>query len=75
MEQEQEQLDFTSLNLQIPDLFKRYPIDKQRKIYEYLSSLNDLQKKGYEIAFSHLGTSFNIERSNGFKDWLAENKH
>lgn len=75
MEQEQEQLDFASLNLQMPDLFKRYPIDKQRKIYEYLSGLNDLQKKGYEIAFSHLGTSFNIERSNGYKDWLAENKH
>jgi hypothetical protein len=31
--------------------------------------LDDHNKKAYEIAFNHLGSSFNIYRSNGFKEW------
>lgn len=67
-----EQLDFTSLNMKISDLIKTYPIERQREIYEYLMSLDSIHRKGYDIAYDHLGTSFNIARSNGFKKWLAE---
>jgi len=35
-------------------------------IEEYLKSLSEKEKKAYEIAKSHLGMSFQIEKSNGF---------
>lgn len=67
-----EELDFTSLNMKISELIKSYPIERQRDIYEYLSGLDEIHRKGYDIAYDHLGSSFNIARSNGFKKWLAE---
>jgi len=63
---------FQSLNLNIPALVKTYPIELQREIYEYLTGLDEINRKGYEIAYNHLGSSFNIPRSNGFKQWLKE---
>jgi hypothetical protein len=68
-----EQVDFEPLNMKIPELVKTYPIEKQREIFQYLSELDELNKKAYEIAADHLGSSFNIFRSNGFKEW--KNKH
>lgn len=62
------------LNIPIPENINNYDIEKQNEIYNYLSQLNDIQKKAYKIAFEHLGTSFNILKSNGFKEWKAENK-
>jgi hypothetical protein len=42
---------------------------KDEKVNEYLSSLNDMQKKAYLIAKEHLGSSFNVNRSNGYHEW------
>jgi hypothetical protein len=39
-----------------------------------LSQLDAHHRKAYEIAFQHLGSSFNICRSNGFKGWKASIK-
>ena len=64
-----EEINFESLNINIPDLVKRHSIEQQREIFQYLSELDDHNKKAYEIAFNHLGSSFNIYRSNGFKEW------
>jgi hypothetical protein len=64
-----EDFDFNSLNLKISEQIKTYSKDKQREIVKYLSELDELNRKAYEIAFDHLGTSFNIARSNGFKEW------
>lgn len=64
-----EEIPFESLNLKLSEHVRNYPEDKQREIYEYLSGLDDINRKAYEIAFDHLGTSFNIARSNGFKEW------
>jgi len=44
-------------------------VDKEA---QYIAQLNDMQRKAYEIAKSHLGTSFNIKRSNGFIEWLKK---
>lgn len=66
------EIPFQSLNLNIPALVKTYPIELQREIYEYLTGLDEINRKGYEIAYNHLGSSFNIPRSNGFKQWLKE---
>jgi hypothetical protein len=42
---------------------------------EYIQSLTEIEKKGYEIARSHLGSSFSLKKSIGFKEWKKkENK-
>jgi hypothetical protein len=35
----------------------------------YLESLNEKEKMAYNIAKSHLGSSFCLEKSNGFIQW------
>lgn len=67
-----EQVNFNSLNMKISSLIKTYSIDKQQQIFEYLSEMDIYDRKAYDIAYEHLGTSFNIARTNGFKKWLAE---
>lgn len=39
----------------------------------YILSLPEKDRIAYEIAKSHLGSSFNLRRSNGFKQFLKEN--
>ncbi len=39
----------------------------------YLTSISLKEFKAYEIARSHLGTSFDLERSNGFLEWKKKN--
>ena len=41
---------------------------KDSKIKEYIESFNPLEKIAYEIAKSRLKTSFDIEKSIGFKN-------
>lgn len=41
-------------------------------INEYLESLSEKEKKAYEIARSHLGMSFQIEKANGFIKWKKD---
>ena len=60
---------FDSLNLPIPDIIKNSPIEIQREVFEYLNGMTKLEKEGFKLAFSHLGSSFDILRSNGFKKW------
>jgi hypothetical protein len=36
---------------------------------EYIRSLPDKEYQGYMIAKSHLGSSFDLEKSLGFIDW------
>jgi hypothetical protein len=65
---------FESLNIPIPDVVHSYDENKQKEILEYLLHMeqNETQKKAYLIAFHHLGSSFNIYKSNGFKEWKAK---
>ena len=63
-------INFESLNIPIPEVVKTYPIEKQREIFEYLSEMDEINKVGYKIAFNHLESSFDICRSNGYKEWL-----
>ncbi len=64
-----EEITFDSLNLPIPETINKFSIEKKREILEYLSELTDIEKVGYKIAFNHLESSFDICRSNGFKEW------
>jgi len=67
-----EQVNFDSLNMKISELLKTYPIEQQKNIFEYLNEMDEHHRKAYDIAYCHLGTSFNIARSNGFKEWLSK---
>jgi hypothetical protein len=40
----------------------------------YLQTLNEKEYKAYLIAKSHLGTSFQLEKSNGYLEWRKEQK-
>ena len=68
------EIDFNSLNLKISSIVKDYPVELQKELFEYLSQLDHIHIKGYQIAYDHLGTSFNIARSNGFKNWQNKKK-
>ena len=39
-------------------------------IDDYIKQLNEKEKIVFKIAKEHLGTSFNIEKSIGYKKWL-----
>jgi hypothetical protein len=67
-----ESIDFSLLNLPLPELVKQYQLEKQEEIYEYLSQMDEHHKQAYLIAYNHLGSSFNIYKSNGFKEWKCK---
>ena len=67
-------IQFEALNLPIPTIISSYSIEKQREIFQYLSELHEKERVGYKIAFEHLGTSFDIYRSNGFINWKKRNE-
>lgn len=47
---------------------------KEKELQErYLKSLTKKERMGYEIAKSHLGLSFQLEKSNGYLEWKNKN--
>ena len=44
----------------------------QQLVTEYMDQLSDIERKACAIAKDHLGSSFNIVKSNGFNDWIKE---
>ena len=63
------ELNFNEVELQLPNNFEKYDKNVQSLIVQYLSQLDSIDKKAYKIAKEHLGSSFNIVKSNGFCDW------
>jgi len=41
---------------------------------EYIDSLDEKEKQAYEIAKSHLGSTFHLMKSNGFIEWKKTRK-
>ena len=62
------------MNKNLLDNYSKYDSETQKLIYEYLEQLTHIEKKAYEIAKKHLGTSFNLVKSNGFNDWKKSKK-
>ncbi len=60
------------LDAKFQESINKYSLETQKEVIEYLNTLDEQNKKGYEIAFDHLGTSFNITRCNGFKKWKSK---
>ena len=60
---------FNYKEIPIPESVFKLSEDKQILIQNYIQQLNEQQKKAYLIAYHHLGSSFNVHKSNGFKEW------
>ena len=41
---------------------------------EYMNQLTEKERKVLTIAKEHLGSSFNLLKSNGYKRWLKDKK-
>jgi hypothetical protein len=51
---------------QFEEIVQNSPDELRETIKSYFKSMTDMQKKSFLIAKDHLGTSFNIFKSNGF---------
>ena len=66
---------FKDCELPVPLIVYNLADEKQCEILNYIKSMDERDKKAYKIAFNHLGTSFNICKSNGYKEWKkSQNK-
>lgn len=58
----------------LPDNFQSYEKSIQESIIKYINQLGTIEKQAYTIGKQHLGTSFNIIKSNGYINWQKNNK-
>jgi hypothetical protein len=61
-------------DLPLPANFDSLDECLKANLIQYLGQLDPIEKKAYKIAKDHLGSSFNVVKSNGFCDWLKEQK-
>uniref|UniRef100_A0A6C0F4R3 Uncharacterized protein n=1 Tax=viral metagenome TaxID=1070528 RepID=A0A6C0F4R3_9ZZZZ len=57
------------IDVDLPESFEKYDSSAKKTIIQYLNQLSSNEQMAYKIAKDHLGSSFNILRSNGFQDW------
>ena len=58
----------------IPEYFEKYETAVQENILKYLQQLDPIEHLAYKIGKSHLGSSYNILKSNGYINWSKNNK-
>ena len=58
--------DYLLFEPQFEEVVQNAPSELRETIKSYFKSMTDMQKKSFLIAKNHLGTSFNIFKSNGF---------
>jgi hypothetical protein len=58
----------------IPEHFEKYDKEVQENILKYLIQLDPIEHLAYKIGKSHLGSSYNILKSNGYINWAKNNK-
>ena len=63
----------TSVSIQAKDNTQRSS-NEDSLTSEYISQMNSKEKIAYHIAMDHLGTSFNLKKSIGYKEWLKMNQ-
>lgn len=57
------------LSRDLPLQYTSYNEETQQRIITYITQLTPIQKKAYLIAKEHLGSSFNVVKSNGYIEW------
>jgi hypothetical protein len=61
-----------SKSITLPDNYQQLDTRTQALVTAYITDLSEIETKAYMIARAHLGSSFNLVKSNGFNDWLKE---
>jgi hypothetical protein len=61
-----------TIGVSLPDNFDSLDECLKSNLMQYFNQLDPIEKKAYKIAKEHLGSSFNIVKSNGFCDWLKD---
>ena len=56
----------------IPEHFENYERETQESILKYLQQLDPIEHLAYKIGKSHLGSSYNILKSNGYISWIKK---
>jgi hypothetical protein len=64
----------TELGLELPNNFQNYGEEIQELLIKYLKHLDTIERQAYTIGKRHLGTSFNVVKSNGFLNWKKNQK-
>jgi hypothetical protein len=59
----------TEVQVELPKNFEKYDLEIQNLIVNYLKQLDMIEKRAYTIGKRHLGSSFNLIKSNGFLEW------
>lgn len=62
------------LDIPLPPNFENYNDTVKENIIKYLKQLDKIEKQAYCIGINHLGTSFNLVKSNGYNDWIKKQK-
>lgn len=62
------------LDIPLPPNFENYNDTVKENIIKYLKQLDKIEKQAYCIGIKHLGTSFNLIKSNGYNDWIKKQK-
>ena len=47
-------------------------LQQQEHTEDYIKQLTPFEESAYKIAKSHLGTSFNLKKSNGYLKWIGK---
>ena len=63
----------SELGLELPNNFEKYEHVVQESLIKYLKHLNPIERQAYTIGKQHLGSSFNVLKSNGYVDWKKNN--
>ena len=61
-------------SMPLPNNFDMLSADVKELVIEYMNQLTEIEQKAYRIAKDHLGSSFNVVKSNGYNDWLKTRK-
>ena len=64
----------TELALELPPQFEKYDILTQQSVLKYIKQLNSIERLAYKIGKQHLGSSFNVLKSNGYNNWKKQQK-
>jgi hypothetical protein len=59
----------SEIGLELPNTFEKYDLSTQESILNYLKHLDTIERQAYSIGKIHLGSSFNVLKSNGYIDW------
>ena len=63
------------IGLELPNNFESYDLETKIMIINYLKHLDTIERQAYTIGKTHLASSFNVIRSNGFCDFVKKMKN